>query len=182
VIKVSHVFIDNPELFRALKNIALEGSPDILSAVTEVLKEIQDKEVNAFLLEIFPKASGKAQRDIITLFSDRNITEAAPLLLKLISPRKLWEPEPDQSLQEQVCRTLGVLRSEVAERALIEVARKPNLTALLKPKPVVVRAAATWALTQMPRSNRVNNTLLQLKRDHSPLVRKAAELSDIIKE
>ncbi len=182
VIKVSHVFIDNPELLQVLKNIAMEGSPDILPAVTEVLKEIQDKEVDSFLLEIFPKASGKAQRDIIDLFSERNITGAAPLLLRFISLRKLWEPEPDQSLQEQVCRTLGVLRSEVAERALINAAKKPNLTTLLKPKPVVVRAAATWALTQMPRSNRVNNALLQLKRDSTPLVRKAAELSDIIKE
>jgi diguanylate cyclase (GGDEF)-like protein len=182
VIKVCHVFIGNPELVPALKEIALKGPPDILPAITEILKEIQDKEVDAFLVEIFPRASGKSQREIINLFSDRNITEAAPLLLKFISPRKYWEPEPDHSLQEQVCRTLGVLRSQVAEGALIEAAKKPNLTTMLKPKPVVVRAAATWALTQMPRSNRVNNALIQLKRDSSPLVRKAAELSEIIWE
>jgi hypothetical protein len=147
-----------------------------------VLKEIQDKDVDSFLVEIFPKATGKAQREIISLFSDRSVTEAAPLLLKFISPKKLWEPEQDQSLQEQVCRTLGVLRSQAAEDALIEAARKPKLTTMLKPKPVVVRAAATWALTQMPRSNRVNNALIQLKRDSSLLVRKAAELSEIIRE
>ncbi len=182
VIKVSHIFVGNPDLIPVLKEIALKGPPDILSAIAEVLKDIQDEDVDAFLVEIFPKTSGKAQRDMIKLFSDRSITEAAPLLLKFISLRKYWEPEPDHSLQEQVCRTLGVLRSQVAEGALIEAARKPNLTTMLKPKPVVVRAAATWALTQMPRSNRVNNALLQLKRDNSPLVRKAAELSEIIRE
>jgi hypothetical protein len=182
VIKVSHIFAGNPDLIPVLKEIALKGPPDILSAIAEVLKDIQDKDVDAFLVEIFPKTSGKAQRDIIKLFSDRNIAEAAPLLLNFISLRKYWEPEPDHSLQELVCRTLGVLRSQVAEGALIEAARKPNLTTMLKPKPVVVRAASTWALTQMPRSNRVNNALLQLKRDNSPLVRKAAELSEIIRE
>lgn len=182
VIKVSHAFIGNPELVRVLKEIALKGSPDNLQAVTEVLKDIQDKNVDNLLMEMFPKASGKTQRDIIDLFSERSITEAVPLLLGIISPRKLWEPEPDNSLQEHVCRTLGVLRSPEAEGALIDTARKPKVTTMLKPKPTFVRAAATWALTQMPRSPRVNNALLQLKRDSAPLVRKAAELSDIIME
>jgi diguanylate cyclase (GGDEF)-like protein len=182
VIKVSHVFLDNPELVRVLKDIALKGSPDVLPAVTEVLKEIQDKDVDSFLLEMYPRATGKAQRDIISLFSDRGITEAASLLLKIISPRKYWEPEPEHALQEHVCRTLGVLRSKDAEGALIDAAQKPQLTTLLKPKPVAVRAAATWALTRMERTPRVNNALLKLKRDSSPLVRKAAELSDIIVE
>jgi hypothetical protein len=182
VIKVSHVFIGNPALVPALKEIALKGSPDILPAITEVLKDIQDQEVDTFLIEIFPKAKGKAQQDIITLFSDRGVTEAAPLLLEFISPRKFWEPEPSHSLQEHVCRTLGVLRAQVAERALIDTARKPQMTSLLKPKPASVRAAATWALTQMPRTTRVNNALIKLKRDSSLLVRKAAELSEIIRE
>jgi diguanylate cyclase (GGDEF)-like protein len=182
VIKVSDIFIGNPQLLPVLKEISLKGPPDILPAVTEVLKEIQDKDVDAFLVDIFPRASGKAQRDIINIFSERNITEAAPLLLKFITPRKLWEPEPDHSLQELVCRTLGVLRNQAAEGALIDAARKPTLTTMLKPKPVIVRAAATWALTQMPQSHRVNNALLHLKRDSSPLVRKAAELSEIIRE
>ncbi len=182
VIKVSHAFIGNPELIRVLKEIALKGSPEVFQAVTEVLKDIQDKDVDTLLIEMFPKASGMTQRDIISLFSDRGISEAAPLLLEIISPRKFWEPEPDHSLQEHVCRTLGVLRSPEAETALIDAARKQPLTTMLKPKPAIVRAAATWALTQMPRSHRVNNALLQLKRDSSPLVRKAAELSDIIRE
>jgi len=182
VIKVSHVFIGNPELIRVLKEIALKGSPDILPAITDVLKDIQDKDVDTLLMEIFPKASGKAQREIISLFSDRGVKEAAPLLLKFISPRKIWERAPNHSLQEHVCRTLGVLRSQKAEGALIEAARKPKLTAMLKPKPAFVRAAATWALTQMPRNPRVNNALIPLKRDSSPLVRKAAELSEIIRE
>jgi hypothetical protein len=182
VIKVSHIFIGNPELVPVLKEIARKGPSDILPAVTEILKEIQDKDVDAFLVDIFPKASGKTQREIISIFSDRGITDAAPLLLKFISPKKYWEPELDQALQEQVCRTLGVLRSPTAEGALIEAARKPNLSTMMKPKPVAVRAAATWALTRMPRSNRVNNVLLKLKRDSSPLVRKAAELSEIIGE
>jgi diguanylate cyclase (GGDEF)-like protein len=182
VIKVSHVFIGNPELVRVLKEIALKGSPDILPAVTDVLKDIQDKDVDSFLMEIFPKASGKAQREIISLFSDRGVKEAAPLLFEFISPRKFWEPEPNHSLQEHVCRTLGVLRSQEAEGALIDAARKPKLTTMLKPKPAYVRAAATWALTRMPRNHRVNNALIQLKRDSSPLVRKAAELAEIIRE
>ena len=182
VIKVTHAFIGNPELIRVLKEIALKGSPDILPAVTDVLKDIQDKDVDTLLMEIFPKASGKAQQDIINLFSDRGVTEAAPLLRKIISPRKFWEPEPNHSLQEQVCRTLGVLRSPEAEGALIDAARKPKLTEMLKPKPAFVRAAATWAITQMPRSHRVNNALIQLKRDRSSLVRKAAELYEIIRE
>jgi HEAT repeat protein len=160
----------------------LKGSPDILPAVTDVLKNIQDKDVDTFLMEIFPKASGKAQREIISLFSNRGVTEAAPLLLEFISPRKFWEPEPNHSLQEHVCRTLGELRSQEAEGALIDAARKPKLTTMLKPKPSFVRAAATWALTRMPRNHRVNNALIQLKRDSSPLVRKAAELSEIIRE
>jgi hypothetical protein len=182
VIKVSHVFIGNPELVPVMKEIALKGSPDILPAVIEVLKDIQDEDVDTFLIEIFPKATGKTQQDIISLFSDRGVKEAAPLLLKFISPRKFWEPEPSHSLQEQVCRTLGVLRSQQVEGALIKAARKPNLTTMLKPKPTSIRAAATWALTQMPRSSRVNNALIQLKRDSSALVRKAAELSEIIRE
>lgn len=182
VIKVSHAFIGNPELVRVLKEIAIKGSPEVLQSVIEVLKDIQDKKVDSLLMEMFPKTSGKTQRDIISLISERGIDEAVPLLLEIIAPRKYWEPEPEHSLQEHVCRTLGVLRSPEAEAALIETARKPTLTTMLKPKPAFVRAAATWALTQMPRSHRVNNALLQLKRDGSALVRKAAELSDIIME
>jgi diguanylate cyclase (GGDEF)-like protein len=182
VIKVSQAFIGNPALIPVLREIALKGPPDILPTVTEVLKDVQDKEVDTFLIEIFPKATGKSQQDIISLFSDRGVTEAAPLLLKFISPRKFWEPEPSNSLQEHVCRTLGVLRSQAAEGALIDAARKPKLTTMLKPKPTSVRAAATWALTQMPRSSRVNNALIKLKRDSSLLVRKAAELAEIIWE
>jgi diguanylate cyclase (GGDEF)-like protein len=182
VIKVSHTFIGNPALIPVLKEIALKGSLDVIPTVTEVLKDIQDEQVDTFLIEIFPKATGKTQQDIIKLFSDRRVTEAAPLLLHFISLRKYWEPEPSYPLQEHVCRTLGVLRSQAAEGALIDAARKPGLTTLLKPKPASVRAAATWALTQMPRSARVNNALLKLKRDSSPLVRKAAELSEIIRE
>ncbi|MGD9345831.1 MAG: hypothetical protein PVH84_08205, partial [Candidatus Aminicenantes bacterium] len=182
VIKICPAFIGNPELVTVLKDIALKGPQDALPAVTEVLKDIQDKEVDYLLMQIFPKTSGMAQREIIGLFSDRDVKEAAPLLFEFISLRKLWEPEPDHSLQEHVCRTLGVLRSPEAEGPLIEAARKPQLTTLFKPKPAIVRAAATWALTQMPRNPRVNNALLQLKRDSSPLVRKAAELSDIIGE
>jgi len=182
VIKVAHAFIGNPELVPVLTEIALKASPDVLPAVTEVLKDIQDKEVDSLLIQMFPKTSGETQREIIGLFSDRDVKEAAPLLFEFILPRKLWEPEPERALQELVCRTLGVLRTPEAEVALIEAARKPKLTTLFKPKPAYVRAAATWALTQMPRSPRVNNALLQLRRDSSPLVRKAAELSDIIGE
>jgi diguanylate cyclase (GGDEF)-like protein len=182
VIKVSDAFIGNPKLIPVLKEIALKGSSDILPAVTDILKDIQEKEVDTFLLEIFPRASGKAQQDIISLFSEREITEAAPFLLEFITMRKFWEREQNLSLQEHVCRTLGVLRSQEAVGALIDAARIPPLTTMLKPKPASVRAAATWALTQMPRSQRVSNALLHLKRDRSPIVRKAAELSDIIRE
>ncbi len=182
VIKVSDAFIGNPELVPVLKEIALKGSPDILPAVTELLKEIQQKDVDTLLLELFARASGKVQREIISLFAERRITEAAPLLLNFIRLRKYWEREVNHSLQEHVCRTLGVLRSKEAENALIEAATKPKLSAMLRPKPAFVRAAATWALTQMPRNPKVNAALDHLKTDRSPIVRKAVEVSEIFRE
>lgn len=182
VIKVADAFIGNPELVPVLKELALKGSPDILPAVTDLLKEIQQKEVDTLLLELFARATGKVQLDIISLFGERRIKEAAPLLLKFIRLRKYWEREVNPSLQEHVCRTLGVLRSKEAEGALIAAATKPKLSTMLRPKPTFVRAAATWALSQMPMSPRLNETLSLLKRDRSSIVRKAAELSEIFRE
>jgi hypothetical protein len=96
------------------------------------------------------------------------------LLIEIIRPKKTWETEERISLQEQVCRTLGQLSAAEAMEILIAAATVPKPWTLLKTKPDSIREAATLALRQLPDKMQIRKALDALKKDRSPLVRKAA--------
>jgi len=180
VIRVCDIFTDHPSLVPVLREIALNGPVDTIPPTVSVLKQIPGKEVDLVLLEIFERTTEKMKEDIIPLFAERKILEAVPLLLEHIRPVKVWETEQRVSLQQDVCRTLGVLRSVDAMEALITAAQAPKLSTIYKTKPDSIRAAATWALTQLPRSKEIEKILTRLKNDKSHQVRKAVELAEIL--
>jgi diguanylate cyclase (GGDEF)-like protein len=182
VIRVCDIFIDHPSLVQVLRKIALNGPVDTIPPIVNVLKQITGKEVDMVLLEIFERATEKMKEEIIPLFAERKILESIPLLLEHIKPIKAWETEQRISLQQDVCRTLGVLRSLDAMDALITAAQAPRLTTIYKTKPDSIRAAATWALTQLPRNKEIVNALAKLKNDRSHQVRKAVELAEILQK
>ncbi len=181
-LRVCDVFVGHPGLLPTLREIGIKGPMETISPIMNVLKLTEGEEADAILLEIFERASGKPQWDIIPLFAERKMTEAVPALVKYIRPVQKWEKETNLSLQEEVCRSLGILRSLEASDALIGAARSPGVTRLAKAKPDSIRAAATWALTQLPREPRVDSTLEKLKSDRSELVQKAAELAEFFRE
>lgn len=180
IIRVCDVFANNPRLIPLLRNIALNGPLDTIPTIVNTLQSMPGNEVNAVLLEIFEKATGKNKWELIPVFAERKIREATPLLLDFIQPTKIWEKEQDLSLQHDICRTLGVIRSPEATEALIRAAQAPMMTLFHKAKPDSIRAIATWALTQLPKNARVDKALAKLKKDRSHLVRKAVELAEII--
>jgi diguanylate cyclase (GGDEF)-like protein len=182
IIRVSDIFAGNPGLVSLLREIALNGPLDTLPSIVNVLQSMPGKEVDAVLLDIFERAIGKAKWDVIPLFAERKIVEAAPRLLEFIKPAKIWEKEQDIPVQQDICRTLGVLRSPEATEALIKVAKTAPITPFSRTKPDSIRAIATWALTQLPRDPKVDKALNKLKRDRSHLVRKAVRLSEIIQK
>lgn len=176
LITVADLFIDSPKLIPLLRDIALTGPTETVRPTIEILDQIPGKEVNSILLEVFDLAAGKVKMDILTLFANRRITEAVPLLLELITPKKIWEKERRISLQEKVCRTLGLISSSEAADTLIAVATVPKPWTLLRPKPDSIREAATWALRQLPDNWRISKALDELKNDRSPQIRKAARV------
>ncbi len=180
IIRVSDVFADNPGLIPMLRKIALNGPLDAIPTILSSLQSMPGNEVNAVLLDIFERATGKNKWDVIPLFAERKIRNAAPLLLEFIQPTKIWEKEQEISLQHDICRTLGVLRSPEATETLIRAAQAPMINRIHKAKPDSIRAIATWALTQLPKDPRIDRALAKLKKDRAHLVRKAIELAEII--
>ncbi len=180
VIRICDIFTDHPGLVQVLREIALNGPVDTIPPTVSVLKQIPGKEVDMILLEIFERTTEKMKEDIIPLFAERKILEAVPLLVEHIKPVRVWETEQRISLQQDVCRTLGVLRSLDAAEALITAAHAPKLSTIFKTKPESIRAAATWALTQLPRNKEIEKALNRLKHDKSHQVRKAVELAEIL--
>lgn len=180
VIRICDIFTDHPGLVQMLREIALNGPVDTIPPIVSVLKQIPGKEVDMVLLEIFERTTEKMKGDIIPLLAERRILEAVPLLLEHIKPVRVWETEQKISLQQDVCRTLGVLRSLDAVETLITASQAPKLSTIYKTKPDSIRAAATWALTQMPRNKKIEKALTKLKNDKSHQVRKAVELAEIL--
>jgi hypothetical protein len=180
IIRVSDVFASNPGLVPLLRDIALNGPLDAIPSIISILHPMPGKEADSVLLDIFERTTGKVKWNVIPLFAERNILEAAPRLLEFIKPAKVWEKEQGISLQQDVCRTLGVLRSPEATEALIRAVQPPMINLIHKAKPDSIRAIATWALTQLPKDPRIDRALAKLKKDGSHLVRKAVELAEII--
>jgi hypothetical protein len=180
IIRVSDVFASNPGLVPLLRELALNGPLEVIPSIVSSLHSMPGKEVDSVLLDIFERTTGKDKWNVIPLFAERNILEAAPRLLEFIKPARIWEKEEEISLQQDVCRTLGVLRSPDATEALIRATQASMITLLHRNKPDPIRAIATWALTQLPQNQRIEKALAKLKKDRSHLVRKAVELSEII--
>jgi hypothetical protein len=180
IIRVSDVFADNPGLIPLLRKIALNGPLDAIPTILSTLQSMPGNEVNAVLLDIFERATGKNKWDVIPLFAERKIRKATPLLLEFIRPTQILKKEWEISLQQDICRTLGVLGSPEATEALIRAAQPPMINLIHKAKPDSIRAIATWALTQLPKDPRIDRALAKLKKDGSHLVRKAVELAEII--
>jgi hypothetical protein len=181
-LRVCDVFVGHPGLVPTLREIGRKGSMETIPPIVNVLRQMENGEANAILLEIFGRASGKTQWDIIPIFAERQMIEAVPALVEYIRPIQKWEKETNLALQEEVCRSLGVLRSLEAVDALISAAQSPGLTSMAKAKPDSIRAAATWALTQLPSDPKVDSALEKLKSDRSELVQKAAELAEFFRE
>ena len=179
-IRVSDIFAENPGLVPLLREIALNGPLDVIPSIVSTLQPMPGKDIDSVLLDIFERATGKTKSDVIPIFAERNILEATPLLLEFIKPTKMWEKEKEITLQQDVCRTLGILRSRDAAEALIRTAQAPMITLFHKAKPDQIRAIATWALTQLPKDARIDRVLAKLRKDRSHLVRKAVELAKII--
>jgi diguanylate cyclase (GGDEF)-like protein len=182
IIRLSDVFAENPELVPLLREIALNGPLDVIPSIVSILQSLPGEEVDSLLLDIFERAIGKVKWEIIPLFAERKILDAAPYLLEFIKPAKIWEKEQELAVQQDICRTLGVLRSPDATETLIKAAKTTIITLLYRPKPDSIRAIATWALTQLPQDSRIEKALTKLKKDRSPLVKKAVKLSEIIQK
>jgi hypothetical protein len=182
IIRISDIFAGNPGLVPLLREIALNGPLDVIPAVVSILQPMPGEEVDSLLLDIFERSIGKVKWDIIPLFAERKILDAAPRLLEFIKPVKIWEKEQELAVQQDICRTLGVLHSPEAAEALIKAAKASMISLLYKPKPDSIRAIATWALTQLPQDSQTDKALAKLKKDRSPLVKKAVKLSEIIKK
>ena len=180
IIRMSDVFTDNPGLIPLLRKIALNGPLDAIPTILSTLQSMPGNEVNAVLLDIFERATGKNKWDVIPLFAERKIRNATPLLLEFIQPTNILKKEREISLQQDICRTLGVLGSPEATEALIRTAQAPRINLIHKAKPDSIRAIATWALTQLPKDPRIDRALAKLKKDRAHLVRKAVELAEII--
>lgn len=180
VIRVCDVFAENPGLVPLLRKIALSGPLDTIPSIVSVLQPMPGKEVDYIFLDIFERVTGKIKWDVLPIFAERKMQEATPLLLDFINTTNIWEKEQDIPLQQDICRTLGVLRSPDATDALIRAAEAPVWTFFHKAKPDSIRAIATWALTQLPKDARIDKSLAKLKKDKSHLVRKAVELAEII--
>ncbi|UCC40866.1 MAG: diguanylate cyclase [Candidatus Aminicenantes bacterium] len=173
MIEVADIFIKNPKLIRIIRDIVLTGQPEAVPAAIEILKQVPGTDVNPIILELFDSTVEKFKLDILNLFAKRGMVEAVPVLLEIIKPKKIWEKENRVPLQAQACRTLGLLGSPHAADYLIAVAISPKPWTLQKSKPDSVRVAATWALAQLPKTGETNKALDRLKKDKSPLVRKA---------
>jgi diguanylate cyclase (GGDEF)-like protein len=173
-ITVADTFIGSPKLFPILRKIALTGPTETVRPTIEVLNQVPGKEVNMILLEVFNLAAGEVKKDILNIFAKRRMTEAVPLLLDIIKPKKTWEQEGRISLQERVCRTLGQIGSSEAADVLVAAATVPKPWALLKQKPDSIREAATWALRQLPDRVKIRRAIQALKNDKSPQVRRVA--------
>jgi diguanylate cyclase (GGDEF)-like protein len=173
-ITVADTFISSPKLIPILRKIALTGPTETVRPTIEILDKVPGGEINMILLEVFNLAAGEVKRDILNIFAKRRMTEAVPLLLEIIKPKKSWEQEGRVSLQERVCRTLGQIGSSEAADTLVAVASVPKPWTLIKQKPDSVREAATWALRQLPDRVKIRRAIQALKNDKSPQVRKAA--------
>ncbi|MGD8534487.1 MAG: diguanylate cyclase [Candidatus Aminicenantes bacterium] len=173
-ITVADIFIASPKLVQILRKIALTGPTETIRPTIEILDKVPGGEINMILLEVFNLAAGEVKRDILNMFAKRRMTEAVPLLLDIIKPKKTWEKEGRISLQERVCRTLGQIGSSEAADILVAVATVPKPFTFLKQKPDSVREAATWALRQLPDRVKIRRAIQALKNDKSPNVRKAA--------
>jgi hypothetical protein len=180
IIRVCDVFADNPGLVPLLRKIALNGPLDVIPSIISTLQPMPGKEVDSVLLDIFERATGKTKWNVIPIFGERKILEATPMLIEFIRPTNIWEKEKEIALQQDVCRTLGVLGTGDATEALIRATQAPVITLFHKAKPDQIRAIATWALTQLPEDPRIDKALAKLKKDRSHLVRKAVELAEII--
>ncbi len=173
-ITVADIFISSPKLIPLLRKIALTGPTETVRPTIEILDKVPGAEVNMILLEVFNLAAGEVKKDILNMFAKRRMTEAVPLLLEIIKPKKSWEQEGRVSLQERICRTLGQIGSSEAADILVAVATVPKPWSLIKQKPDSVREAATWALRQLPDRVKIRRAIQVLKNDKSPQVRKAA--------
>ena len=174
VIEVADMFVENPKLVRVIREIVLTGQPEVVPAALEILEQIPGTEVNSIILELFELAVEKFKPDILNLFVKRRMAEAIPLLLELTKPKKVWQKENRILLQAQACRTLGLIGSSPPVDHLIAIAIRPKRWTLQKSKPDSVRVAATWALTQLLKTAEINKALDRLKKDKSPLIKKAA--------
>ncbi len=174
LLTVADAFVEYPKLIPLLRKIALTGPTETVRPAIELLEKIPGKEVDMIFLEVFNLASGKVKIDILNTITKRRILEAVPLLMEIIRPKKTWESEERISLQEQVCRTLGQLGAADSTDALIAAAVIHKPWTLLKAKPDSIREAATLALRQLPDKMQIRRAIDSLKRDKSPLVRKAA--------
>jgi diguanylate cyclase (GGDEF)-like protein len=181
-LRVCDVFVENAELLPTLREIGRKGPIETIPPIMNVLKQIEGQTADTILLEIFMRTTGKAQWDIIPLFAERKMVEAVPILTEFIKPVQRWGKETNLSLQEEVCRSLGVLRSLDAADALIEATQAHGVASRSKAKPDSIRAAATWALTQLPKDPKVDTVLDKLKKDRSNLVQKAAELAEFYRD
>ena len=174
MIEVADIFINNPKLIRIIREIVLTGQREAIPAALEILEQIPGTEVNPIILELFESSVEKFKQDILNLFAKRRMVEAVPLLLELTKPKKVWQKENRIPLQAKACRTLGLIRSSHAADHLIAIAIRPKPWDLQKSKPDSVRVAATWALTQLPKTGEINKALDRLKKDKSPIISKAA--------
>ncbi|MCK4558039.1 MAG: hypothetical protein KAU47_11005, partial [Candidatus Aminicenantes bacterium] len=174
LLTVADTFIEYPKLLPLLRKIALTGPTETVLPTIEILDQIPGKEVDMTFLEVFNLAAGKVKVDILNLIAKRRILEAVALLIEIIRPKKTWETEERISLQEHVCRTLGELSAAESTEILIAAAIVPKPWTLLKTKPDSIREAATLALRQLPDKMKIRKALDALKKDRSPLVRKAA--------
>jgi diguanylate cyclase (GGDEF)-like protein len=180
IIRICDIFADNLKLIPLLRKVAMNGPLDAIPSIVSIMKPMPGKEVDSVLLDIFERATGKMKWDIIPIFAERKILEAVPLITEFIQPVKIWEKEGEISLQHEICRTLGVLRSPEAAEPLLKAAQTRIMPLFHRTKPDSIRAIATWALTQLPKDTRIEKALGKLKKDRSHLVRKAVELSEII--
>jgi hypothetical protein len=81
-------------------------------------------------------------------------------------------------LQEEICRLFGVMGSADAAEVLISAATIPSIVSLYRTKPDSIRAAATWALIQLPENPQIEEALEKLKNDRAEIIKKAFQITE----
>jgi diguanylate cyclase (GGDEF)-like protein len=178
VLRVCDAFVGHPVLIPTLRDIIMKGSVDAIPSILNVLKKIPGPQADSLIFEAFMRAPRKIIWDFLPLFGERKMIEVIPILSEYVRLTPKLEKEKNITLQEEICRLFGVMGSADAAEVLISAATIPSIVSLYRTKPDSIRAAATWALIQLPENPQIEEALEKLKNDRAEIIKKAFQITE----